>query len=1020
VRRCGATLSYLTYRTMKILFIVLVALLPVICWSQPTLATHVAAQAKGAPATTAAVDTSSCTNHCMIGVCLTYYSVASGPHVSDNQGNTYTLLRSLLIPGHTASEIWVAFAPAVSATHTFTGGGTGPSGANAVTMGVMAFNGIAGTDQVPPGTQNSNGPSPISVGSIRPTNDNELILSCFGGPYATSASVASPMTLADFFPGGAPLGAMGSAYQNQTKATAVNPTWTFAAAPSSVEALAATFFSSQTPGTLNITTRSLPEGFQNVAYNFPLAATGGIRPYKFSLVAGTLPAGLSLNPDGTIAGTPSGPILETPLTFRITDATSLTADSAGLALTVAAAKPSITTSACPVGTQYQPYAGCKIVASGGTPPYTYSWSTSASYASLPEGLTLDSVTGIVSGSQIGGEGGYYTNVIVTDKEGGTANKVIIFEIKGDNSLGGCSLFPSNSIFHANVRTLPVDTSPAAPIPPVYAPAALRMGFGSQAGAGGPNGIPFIRVPYSQSLVSTTTYEYQDYFQNAPVLSGCNISPFCSGGAPIPSNAPVEGSPNHSPYPAYVGDGHVLVLQTAGGGSPCKLWEMYRGTQVSPPNWYVASSAYWNLASNTLTAGSTDAAGLPVTPLLLTYDEVAAAIADPVGHAIQHPTRFTLNHMLHYFVWPATNSAGVGSCTGGGTPSLGGRLSQTRPPASCSQSGPAGEIYRLKASTAAPPCMASSPQAKAIMTAFHNYGIILADNGISGYIIGTPDARWNDTDLSCLTKLHLSDFEPVNVSSIMVNTNSGQTKAPALPPTIAADGVVNAASFQPGIAANSWVTITGSNLASITDDWSNAIVNGMLPTVLDDVSVTIGGQPAYIYYVSPEQVNVLAPALGEGPVSVVVTNLGGVSDPVTTTASTYAPAFFTWPGQQVVATRQGFSIAAQTDTFAGVTTVPAKPGDVLILWANGFGPTTPAAPAGTAVPTDTTYATATAPSVTINSSPAIVFGAALSPNSAGLYQIAIQVPNTLADGDYPIQVIIGGVQSPAGTILSVRQ
>jgi hypothetical protein len=83
-------------------------------------------------------------------------------------------------------------------------------------------------------------------------------------------------------------------------------------------------------------------------------------------------------------------------------------------------------------------------------------------------------------------------------------------------------------------------------------------------------------------------------------------------------------------------------------------------------------------------------------------------------------------------------------------------------------------YRLKASVTTPSCASTSPQAAIIITAFRNYGIILADNGISGGLIGTPDARWNDTDLMCLTSLTLSDFEPVNVSSVMVGTDSGAT------------------------------------------------------------------------------------------------------------------------------------------------------------------------------------------------------------------------------------------------------
>jgi hypothetical protein len=90
------------------------------------------------------------------------------------------------------------------------------------------------------------------------------------------------------------------------------------------------------------------------------------------------------------------------------------------------------------------------------------------------------------------------------------------------------------------------------------------------------------------------------------------------------------------------------------------------------------------------------------------------------------------------------------------------------------SGAAGEVYRLKASVATPSCAATSPQAAIIIAGFRNYGIILADNGISGGLIGTPDARWNDNDLQCLTSLTPGNFEPVNVSSLMVSNTSGAT------------------------------------------------------------------------------------------------------------------------------------------------------------------------------------------------------------------------------------------------------
>jgi uncharacterized protein (TIGR03437 family) len=240
------------------------------------------------------------------------------------------------------------------------------------------------------------------------------------------------------------------------------------------------------------------------------------------------------------------------------------------------------------------------------------------------------------------------------------------------------------------------------------------------------------------------------------------------------------------------------------------------------------------------------------------------------------------------------------------------------------------------------------------------------------------------------------------------------------PTISANGVVSGASFQPGIVANSWVTIQGAGLAAKTDDWSNSIVNGALPTSLDGVSVTMGGKPAYLYYITPGQLNVLAPDLSPGPVSVVVTTPSGSSSTVTATAALYGPAFFLWLASQVVATRQDYSLAVKPGTFAGSSTVAAKPGEVIVLWATGFGPTNPSVPVGFAVPGDKVYSTVTPPVVTIGNMSALVYGAALAPGSVGLYQIAIQVPLSLADGDWPIQASIGNVTSPSGAVITVKK
>lgn len=90
-------------------------------------------------------------------------------------------------------------------------------------------------------------------------------------------------------------------------------------------------------------------------------------------------------------------------------------------------------------------------------------------------------------------------------------------------------------------------------------------------------------------------------------------------------------------------------------------------------------------------------------------------------------------------------------------------------------GTGGEIYRLKAAVPTPACAATSPQAAIIIQGFRDYGIILADNGDSGGLIGTPDARWRDNDLSCIRQLILANFEPVDVSSLIVGNDSGETK-----------------------------------------------------------------------------------------------------------------------------------------------------------------------------------------------------------------------------------------------------
>ena len=455
------------------------------------------------------------------------------------------------------------------------------------------------------------------------------------------------------------------------------------------------------------------------------------------------------------------PTATTTYTLTATNAAGSVTATAKVTVTTSGGTLTITTSTCPGGTQGAAYAGCTIVASGGTPPYAYSLSTNTiAYPPLPEGMSLNAATGQITSSLIGGQGTYIPEFVVTDSTGAKANKDISFALAGNNAFLA-NIFPSTSIFHHRVDAattgLPVDISPAAPIYSNYISSTIKPFFGGSAYENFPNGIPAIEVPYNQPDVSVSTTVYQSYYTSGP----------------IPPYAPVEQTGNSG------GDRHVLVYLEAGGGNKPALYEMWQGIYENGP-WTDSSNALWpDVSSNALTPqgnGTSDAAGLPIAPLLANADEVigTGTPSAPNG-AIHHPIRFTIDNMLADWVWPGTETAGLGSCTAAGGGNLKRVLiSQSAPPASCTRSGPAGEIYRLKASVATPSCASTSPQAAIIITAFRNYGIILSDNGGSGGLIGTADSRWDDNDLACLRNLILSDFEPVNVSSLMVSTDSGAT------------------------------------------------------------------------------------------------------------------------------------------------------------------------------------------------------------------------------------------------------
>jgi uncharacterized protein (TIGR03437 family) len=250
-------------------------------------------------------------------------------------------------------------------------------------------------------------------------------------------------------------------------------------------------------------------------------------------------------------------------------------------------------------------------------------------------------------------------------------------------------------------------------------------------------------------------------------------------------------------------------------------------------------------------------------------------------------------------------------------------------------------------------------------------------------------------------------------SYPLTINPGTSTAPII------TSVSNGPGGQTQIAPNTWVSIYGSNFAPaiFTDNWNTHSTNGNLPTTLDGVTVTIGGQLAYMEYLSATQINVLTPNIGFGPLQVTVATTGGTSAAVTVTSQQYSPAFFPWPNNQPVATHANYSYAAAAGTFPGTTTIPAAPGETIVLWGTGFGPTTPATPFGVAIPTTSTFITSSNVTVSINGAPATVYNnvATLSPGLAGVFQVGVTVPASLANGTYSITASVNGTTSPSLTL-----
>src|SRR5438876_2605219 len=286
-------------------------------------------------------------------------------------------------------------------------------------------------------------------------------------------------------------------------------------------------------------------------------------------------------------------------------------------------------------------------------------------------------------------------------------------------------FPADNAWNTDISSMPVDPNSDNIIAFVGAGSPLHPDFGAGLYAGSTIGIPY-------QVVDTTTQP------KVPIRLVAYKTESDPGPMPVPPNALIEGYPNPDD-----GDRHVLVLDRNG----CWLYELYRGFK-GHGGWKADSTAVWDMTTNEqrpYTWTSADAAGLPILPGLVRYDEVLAG-------AIDHAIRFTADLTDCHHIWPARHDAGT-----------------------CNpQYPPMGARFRLKASFS---LTGFSAKAKVILTAMKQYGFILADNGSNWYFQGTEDSRWKNKLLDELKSIPASAFEAVDESACQVSANSGQAACP---------------------------------------------------------------------------------------------------------------------------------------------------------------------------------------------------------------------------------------------------
>ncbi|MCC7119422.1 MAG: carboxypeptidase regulatory-like domain-containing protein [Anaerolineales bacterium] len=282
------------------------------------------------------------------------------------------------------------------------------------------------------------------------------------------------------------------------------------------------------------------------------------------------------------------------------------------------------------------------------------------------------------------------------------------------TIANCPIFPANNFWNTPIDALPTHPQSAAWTQSIGAAESFHMDFGSGEWDGGPIGIPYNVAAGSAVPKFEPEFYYPDESDAGPY--------------PIPENAQREWGSDH----------HILTIDT----ETCTLYEIYDAS-LDGATWSGGSGAIWDLNSNALrpdTWTSADAAGLPILPGLVRYDEILAG-------EIKHALRFTAEETAGY-VWPARH--------------------QTSDPQN--DIPPMGARFRLKAGY---DLSGFPPEIQVLLQAMKTYGIVLADNGSNWYVSGAPDSRWDNDTLHLLDVLTGNDFEAVDTSALMINMDSGE-------------------------------------------------------------------------------------------------------------------------------------------------------------------------------------------------------------------------------------------------------